>query len=246
MAKSLRLLLLIGAVLAQPATAHLSWVRLPGGPMKTGELAQISLDHGDMFPVSEGSLPLDHVKAQVMDPDGVRQVLPLQESTVALVSSFMPSKPGLHVLSYIYDPGVMSKTEDGWHIGGADQYPVAIDRLRGIQTAVNYSFAGCDPTAKHEPLGLPIELVPRVDGEVLLLTLLKDGVPYPGAEILFLPWGDEARAVGITDQSGRITFTPPRGFTKEVTFGVKIKLPMPEGSGFDRDVFFTTLCLDFR
>jgi hypothetical protein len=214
--------------------------------MTTGATVEVSLDHGDMFPVSEGALPRDYVTAQVIDPDGVRDVLALRETPVALVSSFTPSKPGLYTLCYVYDPGVMSKTEDGWHIGGEEQYPTALDRLRGIQTAVAYVFAGSDPSARHEPLGLPIELVPRLDDDGLNLTLLKDSLPFAGAEVLFLPWGDEARAVGTTDDSGAITFRPPEGYTGEIAFGVKIKLPMPAGSGFDRDVFFTTLCLDFR
>jgi uncharacterized GH25 family protein len=235
------LLLLLGALSAQ---AHLSWIRAPRGPLQPGVENRITLDHGDVFPLSVGSLPLDYVRAFVVTPDGKSAPLALQEEALVLSTSFTPQKTGGQILHYTYHPGVMSKTEDGWHIGGADEYPVALDRLQGIQTAVAY----LQPDARLEgaPLGLALELVPRLDGQDIELILLKDGIPYAGATVLHLPRGEEALPLGETDAEGRILFHPAQGYTGEVAFGVKLKLPMPAGAPFDRDVFFTTLVLDFR
>jgi uncharacterized GH25 family protein len=226
--------------------AHLSWIRLREGSLTTGVTAHVSLDHGDVFPISEGSLPIDYVSAYVIAPDGHRETLALEEEETFLTAPYVPREPGMHIFYYVYDPGIMSKTTEGWKIGGKDQFPSAFDRLRGIQTAVAYVFAENGPSSSMHPLGLPIELVPSVVGEDLVLTLLKDSRPFAGATILFLPPGEEARSVGTTDEAGVITYTSANGLEEEVVFGVKVKLPMPAGSGFFRDVFFTTLCLDFR
>lgn len=240
----LGLALLIGSATA--AEAHLSWIRLPDGPLAPGRATVLSLDHGDVFPESAGSLPLDYTRAFATGPEGESVELELREEGNSLVAGFTPNTNGVHRFHYIYHPGVMSKTTEGWKIGGADQYPLAYDRLRGIQTAVGYVFGAGGPPDRFSPVGLDIEMVPRIVGDSLHLTLLKDGRPYAGAEILYLPTGQEAHGIGTTDDEGTIDFVPAGGLAGELAFGVKIKLPMPEDSEFDRDVFFTTLCLDFR
>jgi uncharacterized GH25 family protein len=228
------------------ARAHLSWIRLPEPPLAVGVPTELSLDHGDVFPVSEDSLPIDHVTARVIGPDGFEASLALTEEESRLTCRCVPPAEGMYVFSYIYDPGVMSKTLEGWRIGGKDEYPKAFDRLRGIQTAVAYIRTAAGAWGEIRPLGLPLELVPTAIDEHLTLTLLKDSAPFAGAEILFLPAQEEARVVGRTDEAGRVETTLPDGFAGEALFGVKIKLPMPADFEFDRDVFFTTLCLDFR
>jgi uncharacterized GH25 family protein len=226
--------------------AHLSWIRLREDSLKTGVIAHVSLDHGDVFPISEGTLPIDHVSAHVIAPDGHRGTLELKEEGTSLTATYVPQELGLHIFYYVYDPGIMSKTTEGWKIGGKDQFPSAFDRLRGIQTAIAYIFVENPRWTSIRPLGLPIELVPEVVGEDLVLTLLKDSEPFAGAAILVLPPGEEAQSVGTTDDAGMVMYRSPSGFAGEVAFGVKVKLPMPAGSDFKRDVFFTTLCLDFR
>lgn len=69
-----------------------------------------------------------------------------------------------------------------------------------------YHAKGVRSAADAEtPAGLPVELTAKREGNVLLVTVLKDGKPVPTAEIVATVPGSEEALTTETDEQGRAT-----------------------------------------
>ncbi len=239
-ARSARLILLL-LVIPVALLAHFTWLAPASGPLVPGKPYRLQIGHGHAFPASEEAVNAAQVKAFVADPGGTRAELPARREAKALVLEWTPKQKGLHVFYFTQDRGEMSRTPEGVKPGGRDRNPGAAAAFRAVRTGVVYAAHG-EAALTGRPLGLPLEIVPVLDGSTLTLRLLQDGKPAAGAVIRQLQAGsEEAREAGKTDRNGELRLHPGSGVDLAAPFAASMSVRMAPGANIDTVNLETTL-----
>jgi uncharacterized GH25 family protein len=222
LAVALAVVALTALAISYPALAHDMWATADNPTV--GQPLKATIGYGHHFPSLEDipaeELPFFQVYA--VGPNG-KIDLTSGSPNYTFTSKDNLAKGTYLVISDV-KPIYWSKTPSGdWAMKRKDETPGAIECGYYIEGARGIVPVGgdTDPALATKPQGLPIEIVPLSHpgtikvGQKLILQVLYQGKPLPGAEVKARYDGfpaltsDTAQAFSdTTDQEGKVTFTP--------------------------------------
>lgn len=233
------------------AVAHDTWVEVNTPEVREGNVVHVDLklgNHGNGHRDFKlhSLITLDHVSLSVNMPCGCQTDLKpgltgtaYEEKQGYWTTSYVPTKPGLHVVSHELD------TLHG--------------RFRAIKSAKTYFVVGPNPTATkgplmrcNRPLGHPLEIVPMTNpvtesgpGKPIRVKVLFEKQPMKEARVSFIPRGrklaeefDETFE-RMTDENGIVEFTPTEA--NVILIVVHHREPERSGEGYDSTAYSATL-----
>lgn len=233
-------LLAFGGLLA----AHYTWIA-PPAQLAQGKECKILIGHGHQFPVSEEAIAAAQVKAFAVAPSGRRTELKATKAGKAVEVTYTPQEPGTHVLGFVQDRGVTSRTPAGVKPGGRDVNPDARQALRTVRTATAYASTSKAAVA-GKPLQLELEIVPEVTSASIVFQVLRKGQPLAGVPIQMLAGGQgQPRELGRTGAQGKLTFVIAAGSRPPALFLASLTEPAPKGASYDTTDLSTSLLLSW-
>lgn len=249
----MRLLLSLLALILLPtfATAHDTWVETNTNVVRTGDAVHVDLklgNHGNGhrdFKLAS-KITLAPCTLEVLAPSGKKYDLKPSLIDTGYApkegywsARFTSAEPGLYTVVHTLD--TLHHTTRA--IKSAKTYFVASAKLDDVPR----SNPGFD-----KPLGHALELVPQANpvtpmgpGQPILVQLLYQGKPLPGATVTFIPRGTELAAEfdatyeRKTDEQGRASFTPKDGNVYLAV--VHHAEEGQKGEGYDRTAYSATL-----
>lgn len=232
------------AVFAGVVGAHYTWIA-PPARLTQGKESRILIGHGHQFLVSEEAIAVAQVKAFGVAPGGRRSELKAVRVGKALEVVYTPLEPGTHLLGFVQERGVMSRTPAGVKPGGRDANPNASQALRLVRTATAY--ASTSTTAPEgKALGLEIEIVPRFSTSSIVLQVLRSGKPLAGVAVQILVGGQEQpKELGKTDAGGKLSYSIASGSKPPALFLASVAEPAAKGANYDTADLSTSLLLNW-
>lgn len=231
----MRFFLLVAATAAL-TFGHYTWIA-PETAFVAGKPVTLRIGHGHTFPVSEETINAGQLDLFVMTPSGKRVALKAAAATKSVTANFTPTESGAHVIAFVQDRGVSSRTPKGLRKGGRDVNPDALTASRTLRTSVAYGGV-----AMTKPLGLEVELTARYASGTWTVQLLKDGKPVAGVGVeVFVAGAPAANGLGKTDAEGKVRYQPPTGAAKQALFMAEFKQAAPKGAAYDALNYETSL-----
>lgn len=232
------------ALAASTLAAHFSWVSPLSAPLVVGETVDVQVGNGHHFPESEAVMK-GTTKIFVIAPSGSKTKLNGASSGKATVAPFKVAEAGMHRFYFVNDRGVLSRTTQGYRSGGRDKYPRALESYRLYRTGVAYGLTPGAKYAEAKPVGLDFEVLGRIEGDSITLTVLKGGKPCPNAEIhLGTPKDHRGVEIGRTGPDGVFRYTSAGALSGRTLFLAEFSEKAPAGADYDRTDYTGALHLD--
>jgi uncharacterized GH25 family protein len=234
-----------GLILAGVVAAHYTWIAPAPAPLVQGKVNKLLIAHGHHFPVSEEAIAVAQVKAFAIAPSGKRTELKAATVGKVVEVEYTPAEAGTHAIGFVQDRGVMSRTPGGVKPGGRDVNKDATQALRVVRTAV--AFASTAKVAlPGKPLGLDLEIVPRMSASSVTLQLLRSGKPLAETAIQVLTNGsEEPKELGKTSAQGTLVYAIGAGTKPPVLFIAALAEPAAKGASYDTTNLSTSLYLSW-
>ena len=224
------------------AGAHYTWMA-PAGPLALGRSNRIEIGHGHRIPVSEKAIAAAQVKAFAVSPSGKRVDLKAAAAGKVVAAEYKPSEAGTHILGFVQDRGISSRTPGGLKKGGKDVNRDAVQSFRTVRTAVSFAATG-KIAVPGKAAGLEFEIVPKMEAGGVALQVFRNGKAAAGVEVHVLLKGqEESKAAGKTDGQGRIVYKT--GTAGPVLFTADMTEPAPAGSAYDTTNLSTSLYMNW-
>lgn len=218
---------------------------MPAGILAIGKANRIEISHGHRFPVSEEAIAAAQVKAFAVSPSGKRTEIKAAAAGKMVVAEYTPAEAGTHVLAFVQDRGVSSRTPRGLKKGGKDVNKDAVQSFRTVRTSTSFAATG-KIALPGKAAGLEFEIVPRMEAGAVALLVLRNGKPATGVTVEVLHKGqEEAKPVGKSDAQGRVVHRLPAGAAGPVLFLAELLEPAMAGAAYDTTNLSTSLYLNW-
>jgi uncharacterized GH25 family protein len=208
------LTLALTAVLVFPLSsqAHMFWLLTDRDTPKVNQPVKVEIGFGHKFPKDEEikAERLGSVKA--IGPDGKEAAL---KKISTIQYELVPSQKGVYVIAAQMNPGFVCRTAKGMKMGTKKEFPDAnlcfrFDFAGKTLVNVGKQNKGFDRRAQSTLEIMPLKNPNTLKvGETLPVTVIFQGKPLAGAEIMFTHdgWSDPQKpfaVLGKTDAKGKI------------------------------------------